>query len=84
MRTRQGVPPCLEQSSADAEHSSAKPEPEPMLSLSLTILAKSSDLGQMRDSQIDWADFVTKMSPAPVVESAVGSACRGVGLSWGS
>ena len=30
---------------ANAEHASA--EPEPMLSLSMTILAKSSDLGQM-------------------------------------
>ena len=35
---------------ANAEHASA--EPEPMLSLSMTILAKSSDLGQMKGLEV--------------------------------
>ena len=39
---------------ANAEHASA--EPEPMLSLSMSILAKSSDLGQMKSLKSD--DFI--------------------------
>ena len=35
---------------ANAEHASA--EPEPMLSLSMTILAKSADLGQMKTLKV--------------------------------
>ena len=35
---------------ANAEHASA--EPEPMLSLSMTILANSSDLGQMKGLKV--------------------------------
>ena len=35
---------------ANAEHASA--EPEPMLSLSMTILANSSDLGQMKTLKV--------------------------------
>ena len=52
-----GVPPLALfalRSWANAEHASA--EPEPMLSLSLTILAKSSDLGQMKSLRSD--DFI--------------------------
>ena len=53
MRTRQeGTPLALNGlwSWANAEHASA--EPEPMLSLSMSILAISSDLGQMKKPQI--------------------------------
>ena len=39
---------------ANAEHASA--EPEPMLSLSMSILAISSDLGQMKSLRSD--DFI--------------------------
>ena len=39
---------------ANAEHASA--EPEPMLSLSVSILVKSSDLGQMKSLKSD--DFI--------------------------
>ena len=52
-----GVPPLASNglgSWANAEHASA--EPEPMLSLSMSILAKSSDLGQMKSLKSD--DFI--------------------------
>ena len=52
-----GVPPLALfalGSWANAEHASA--EPEPMLSLSMSILAKSSDLGQMKSLKSD--DFI--------------------------
>ncbi len=54
-----GAPPLASNglgSEANAEHASAEPESEPMLSLSMTILAKSSDQGQMKI--LKSADFI--------------------------